>query len=73
VRIAGWGRSEVDGAVSVLRYSDAVVRDCVLRRTGGETPSWAPVVLERADGVALHNVRVETGTPADCCPLSYSS
>jgi protein CrcB len=34
VRVAGWGRSEIDGMVSVLSYTDVVIRDCRL---------WGPV------------------------------
>ncbi|WP_232533651.1 hypothetical protein [Plantactinospora sp. KBS50] len=69
VRIAGWGRSEVDGQVSVLRYADTVVRDCVLRRAGGtDARSWAPLLLERAAGVALRGIRVESADDGVCCP-----
>ncbi|HWG99715.1 MAG TPA: hypothetical protein VNV66_10405 [Pilimelia sp.] len=75
VRIAGWGRSEIDGTVSVLEYRDVAVRDCVIRRSAptSATParSWGPVVVESADTVTLHNVRVESGAvPAvGCCLL----
>lgn len=36
-RVAGWGRSEIDGLVSTLRYTDTVIRDCVLTRVPRET------------------------------------
>ncbi|MET8147240.1 hypothetical protein ACIBSW_26440 [Actinoplanes sp. NPDC049668] len=69
VRVAGWGRSEIDGVVSVLRYRDAEIRDCTLRGTGtGE--AWSPMVIERAEGVRLHNNVFESASPDDseaCC------
>ena len=67
VRIAGWGRSEVDGLVSVLAYRDTVIRDCRLAGTG-RADSWSPVLFEQATGVELRDVRVETATGA-CCRL----
>jgi len=71
VRVAGWGRSEVDGLVSILPYTDAVIRDCHLVGAGsGET--WSPVLIERAAGVQLRDIRFETNPPdgADaCCAL----
>ncbi|MEV0896693.1 hypothetical protein [Actinoplanes sp. NPDC049802] len=68
VRVAGWGRSEVDGVVSVLAYRDAVIRDC--RLTGaGSADTWSPVLFERASGVELRDVRLTTGA-ADHCRLS---
>ena len=65
VRIAGWGRSEVDGLVSVLAYRDSTVRDCRLAGagTGGD---WAPLLVERASGVTLQNITVSTHAPS--CP-----
>ncbi|PRY29604.1 hypothetical protein [Pseudosporangium ferrugineum] len=70
IRAAGWGRSEVDGVVSVLRYRDTVIRDCRLRGTGtGE--SWSPIVMERAEGVELRDNSFESdllGEAAACCP-----
>ncbi|AGZ38853.1 hypothetical protein [Actinoplanes friuliensis] len=69
VRVAGWGRSEVDGVVSVLRYRDTVIRDCVLRGSGS-AESWSPMVVERADGVELRDNVFETSTSSDssdCC------
>ncbi len=73
VRVAGWGRSEIDGAVSVLRYADTTVADCVLRRAGHpEVSSWSPLVLEQVAGVALRNIRVEDAAPDGdaCCALA---
>ena len=69
VRIAGWGRSEIDGVVSLLRYRDCVIRDCVLLGSG-TADSWSPVVVERADGVELRDTTIGSA-PADpatvCC------
>ena len=69
VRVAGWGRSEVDGVVSVLRYRDTVIRDCTLRGAGtGE--AWSPILIERADGVELRNISTATNSLSDssvCC------
>jgi hypothetical protein len=74
VRVAGWGRSEVDGVVSTLDYRDTVIRDCVVHRVlppadpaRPPAAAWSPVLLEQADGVALHNVRVESRSEAGCC------
>jgi hypothetical protein len=71
VRVAGWGRSEVDGAVTVLPYRNTVVRDCRLTGAGGDG-SWSPVLVERAAGVALRDIRLDTGAAvpgAACCAL----
>ncbi|GAA4596624.1 hypothetical protein BJY16_002076 [Actinoplanes octamycinicus] len=57
VRIAGWGRSEVDGVVTVLPYRDSVVRDCHLAGTG-TAGNWSPLVVEQASGVELDNLTV---------------
>ncbi|MEU4694421.1 hypothetical protein [Actinoplanes sp. NPDC023714] len=59
VRIAGWGRSEIDGAVTVLNYRDTVIRDCRLRGrgTGG---SWSPILIEQAPGVTLEDITVSS-------------
>jgi len=68
-RVAGWGRSEVDGLVSVLEYQRALIRDCVLTGVGGE--SWSPILVERASGVELRNIRMDSAADSDsaCCPL----
>ncbi|AGL14148.1 hypothetical protein [Actinoplanes sp. N902-109] len=68
VRAAGWGKSEVDGEVSVLRYRDTAIRDCTLRGAGTGN-SWSPVVVEQAAGVELQALTVTTDTTADCCRL----
>ncbi|WP_229076153.1 hypothetical protein [Actinoplanes sp. DH11] len=57
VRIAGWGRSEIDGVVTVLEYRDSVVRNCRLAGVGTGV-SWSPLVVEQAAGVALENITV---------------
>ncbi|GAB1689116.1 hypothetical protein [Krasilnikovia sp. M28-CT-15] len=67
VRIAGWGRSEVDGVVSLLRYTDTVIRDCRLAGVGG-ADSWSPIVVERAAGVQLRDISVDSAAD-DCCAL----
>ena len=70
IRIAGWGRSEIDGVVTQLGYTDAVIHDC--RLTGGGIESWSPVLVEHASGVELRNIRVDTGPAAPgapCCAL----
>ena len=76
VRIAGWGRSEVDGLVSVLAYTDAVVRDCHVVGTGS-SDAWSPVLVERATGVELRDIRVSTNPStapeAACCPLGVKA
>ncbi|GGK97996.1 hypothetical protein [Mangrovihabitans endophyticus] len=68
VRVAGWGRSEVDGLVSELAYENAVIRDCRLFGAGsGE--QWAPVMVERAAGVELTGIL--SSTIGECsCTLS---
>ena len=71
VRVAGWGRSEVDGLVSVLAYSDTVIRDCHVVGTGS-ADAWSPVLVERASGVDLRGIQVETSSSAvsdTCCTL----
>ncbi|GAA0798970.1 hypothetical protein [Spirilliplanes yamanashiensis] len=75
VRVAGWGRSEIDGAVSVLRYADTAVRRCTLRRDAGDddVSSWSPLVLESVAGVTLDGVVVESPSGGPCCPLAGSS
>ena len=72
VRVAGWGRSEVDGLVSVLQYRDTTIRDCTLRGTG-TGDSWSPVVVERAEGVALRGIVASSDDPtaaATCCRVA---
>ncbi|MFC7529586.1 hypothetical protein [Actinoplanes sp. GCM10030250] len=69
VRLAGWGRSEVDGLVSVLTYRDVTVRDCHLIGIG-TGDAWSPVTIERATGVELSGIHVATTPSDDCCPLA---
>jgi hypothetical protein len=72
VRVAGWGRSEVDGVVSVLGYRDTVIRDCRLAGTGtGE--QWSPVQLDRATGVGMVDIRLSSSDSAPCCALGASA
>jgi hypothetical protein len=62
MRVAGWGRSEVDGAVTTLAYEDVEVRDCrfvALEDRAGPPRSRAPIVLERAHGVVLRGISVD--------------
>jgi hypothetical protein len=69
VRVAGWGRSEVDGVVSVLTYRDALVRDCTIAGTGtGE--SWSPIVIEQASGVEFRSIVTGSRHDEKCCRLS---
>ncbi|MFI5494496.1 hypothetical protein [Actinoplanes sp. NPDC051859] len=75
VRIAGWGRSEVDGQVSELHYRDTTIRDCRLRGAG-TGDSWAPIVVERADGVVLRNNLIESASVSSaepCCPRASTA
>jgi len=66
MRVAGWGRSEVDGLVTTLVYRDVAIRDVVMTAldppdgvaTSGAALSRSPVVLERAYGVSLQNVNI---------------
>jgi len=75
VRVAGWGRSEVDGLVSVLAYTDATIRDCHIVGAGSGD-AWSPVLIEQATGVELRDIRIETNPPAapkPCCPLGVKA
>lgn len=68
MRLAGWGRSEVDGTTTHLAYRDVTVADCALT-TEPELPDApdrdrAAVVLERAEGITFAGVRVAPGGPA---------
>jgi hypothetical protein len=71
VRVAGWGRSEVDGVVSVLAYADTVIRDCHVVGAGS-ADAWSPVLIEQASGVELRGIQVETDSSVisdTCCVL----
>ena len=72
VRVAGWGRSEVDGVVSVLSYRDTTIHDCTLHGVG-TGDSWSPVVVERAEGVALRGIVASSDAPTEpgaCCRVA---
>jgi hypothetical protein len=64
IRVAGWGRSEVDGQVTVRGYSELDVRDVVIRPqpvcVAGRRPRAGrrPVVVEKAGTVDLGSVKV---------------
>lgn len=64
IRIAGWGRSEVDGAITTRTYVDLDLRDVTIRPlpvlVAGHPPRQdrRPVVLEDAGPVNLDDVRV---------------
>lgn len=64
VRVAGWGRSEVDGEVTVRGYSDVDIRAITIRpqpvRVAGRAPrdGRQPLVVEDAGTVDLEDVRV---------------
>ena len=66
-RVAGWGRSEVDGLVSLLAYTDTVVRDCRLVGVGTGA-AWSPVLVEQATGVELRDIQVSSLSDS-CCAL----
>jgi hypothetical protein len=67
IRVAGWGRSEVDGVISVLTYHDATIHDCRLIGAGsGET--WSPLLVERASGVTFRDIEMASASD-ECCPL----
>jgi hypothetical protein len=59
VRIAGWGRSEVDGQVTSLPYQDAFVRRCAITTlSAAANPTRRPrvgIVLEQARGIVLED------------------
>ncbi|TDD27239.1 hypothetical protein E1218_10970 [Kribbella turkmenica] len=64
IRVAGWGRSEVDGTVTTRAYTDLVVRDVTVRTlplvVHGRAPREGrrPIVIEDAGLVDLDHVRV---------------
>jgi hypothetical protein len=68
IRVAGWGRSEVDGVVSVLTYRDTLIHDCAVVGTG-TGDAWSPIVVERAAGVELRSVVAGSRHDGTCCPL----
>lgn len=64
MRVAGWGRSEVDQQLTTVAYQDTSISDCRLTATRGHGPvrRIAAIVVEQADGVKLHDIEV-TGLP----------
>ncbi|MFV2102994.1 hypothetical protein [Micromonospora sp. LOL_024] len=67
VRIAGWGRSEIDHAIRVLEYRDVLVEECTLvplplAGSGSADPlrPRSPVVIEQAPGVVLDRIRIDS-------------
>lgn len=64
IRVAGWGRSEVDGAVTTRAYVDLHVHDVTIRPlpvvVGGRPPRQGrrPIVVEDAGSVDLTEVHV---------------
>lgn len=67
VRAAGWGRSLVDGRVTLLPFESAVIRRCVISTAADRIAprqqgnSRAAIVLEQAHGLVLEDVAFEAG------------
>jgi hypothetical protein len=70
-RATGWGRSEVDGRVGLLEYTNTVIRDCRLMGAGSG-PMWSPIVVELASGVELRDIVSSSSVPGvgACCALA---
>lgn len=68
IRVAGWGRSEVDGLVTVLKYHDTLIRDCTVVGTG-TGDAWSPIVVEQAAGVEFRSIVAASQHHGKCCPL----
>jgi hypothetical protein len=68
IRVAGWGRSEVDRALRRLPYRDVSVAGCELTAmapAASATPRpRAAVVLEYADGVRFSDIAIRAGAEA---------
>ncbi|HEY2793234.1 MAG TPA: hypothetical protein VGJ28_12790, partial [Micromonosporaceae bacterium] len=61
IRVAGWGRSEVDRSLRRLAYQDVSIRDLELTPMPATAArSRAAVVLEQAEGVRFAAVRLHT-------------
>jgi hypothetical protein len=64
IRVAGWGRSEVDGVVTTHAFVDLDLRDVTVRplpvMVGGRPSRQGrrPIVVEDAGSVDLDHVRV---------------
>jgi hypothetical protein len=61
MRLAGWGRSEIDGAVTTLAYRDVTIADCTLRvepqlPDARPRPDRRAVVIEQAAGIELRDI-----------------
>jgi hypothetical protein len=63
IRVAGWGRSEVDREITKLDYRDVTISDCELRLAGESGRARAAVVLEHAAGVTITDVRSTGDVP----------
>jgi hypothetical protein len=65
IRVAGWGRSEVDRSVRRLPYRDVTVTACdltAIEAAGSpDSRSRAAVVLEHGDGVRFADVAIAAG------------
>lgn len=65
IRVAGWGRSEVDGMVSHRAFDDLQLAGCRIRPmpigVGDPRPGRRPVVTESAGRIDLAGVVVEWG------------
>ncbi len=76
LRLAGWGRSEMDRRVSRLAYRDVTVTDCTLRTEppvlGTAARPRTAVVLERATGIMLRGLR-ETPQSSAATPSSVEA
>ena len=68
VRVSGWGRSEVDGVVSVLAYKDTLIRDCSVAGTG-TADAWSPILVEQASGVEFRSIVTGSRPDEKCCRL----
>lgn len=64
IRVAGWGRSEVDQQLTTVTYQDTSISDCRLTATRSDGPirRIAAIVIEQADGVKLDDIEV-SGLP----------
>ncbi|MER7167382.1 hypothetical protein ABT336_15090 [Micromonospora sp. NPDC000207] len=75
IRVAGWGRSEVDGMVSHLTYADTTLRDIVLRRppaTSAPTPAPTPAPTGTPTGIPAQAAPAATGVPTRAAQRGWS-
>jgi hypothetical protein len=62
-RVAGWGRSEVDGVISTLDYTDTVISDCALRRVPTATaPPHTPADMPQTELALTELAQTELAT-----------